>query len=163
MHGWMFHFLSQWVAQNIIRTSPLQSLQNSTPKPYRVWYHLNLQTQLQIQMSFRGLSAKLHYMHFEIGSNVQTTITMQLLGRNYTKIIYGMAIFEFGTHLTKTKEMEGLFAKLPYSNYLEGQSAKSPSPWWSVSQDTPKTYMGCPWMNWKFKLDLNLNSISNLN
>ena len=89
-----------------------------------IWSHLDLQTQLQIQMNFRGLSAKLHCMHFEKGSNGKSTITMQFLGRNYPKIIYGMAIFEFGKTLTKTKEMEGLIAKWPHSNYLEGQNAK---------------------------------------
>src|ERR1041384_7199833 len=91
-----------------MRTSPLQSLQKTTQKTYIIWHHLNLQTQLQIQLEFRGLSSKLHYMHFEKGSNGQTIITMQLLGRNYPKIVYGMAILEFGQKLTKTKEMKGL-------------------------------------------------------
>ena len=31
------HTLSTWVAQNIMRTSPLQSLQKTTPKPYIIW------------------------------------------------------------------------------------------------------------------------------
>ena len=71
----------------------------------------------------QGLSARLHWMHFENGSNGQTIITMQFLGRSYPKNIYGMAIFEFGSHLTGTKKWRGLFAKLPNSNYLEGKSA----------------------------------------
>src|SRR3954467_5331025 len=92
-------------------------LEKFYPVPYRVWHHLNLQTRLPIQMNFRGLSANLHWMHFEKGSNGQTIITMQFLGRNYPKNIYGMAIFEFGKLLTKQRFEGGLFAKLPYSNF----------------------------------------------
>ena len=34
-------------------------------------------------------------------------ITMQLLVKNYPRIIYGMAIFEFGQNLIKNKERKG--------------------------------------------------------
>ena len=56
--------------------------------------HLNLQGQLQIQLRFRGLSAKLHHMNLEMGSNDQVIITMQFLVQNYPKSIYGMGNFK---------------------------------------------------------------------
>ena len=56
--------------------------------------HLNLQGQLQNQLKFRGLSAELHHMHFEKGSDEQIIITMQFLVQNYPNFIYGMGNFE---------------------------------------------------------------------
>ena len=93
--------------------------ENPTPIPYRIWQHLNLQTQLQIQMNFRGLSAKLHWMHFGKGSNGQTIITMQFLGRSYPKNIYGKAIFEFGKHLTKQRFLRGFICKITILQFIE--------------------------------------------
>ena len=66
----------------------------SAPNPNRC--HLNLQNTVANSNELRGLSATLHCLHFEKGSNGKTIITMQILGRNYPKIIYGMAIFEIG-------------------------------------------------------------------
>ena len=40
-------------------------------------------------------------------------ITTLILGKNYPKVIYGIAIFEFCKALAKSKEMKGLFANLP--------------------------------------------------
>src|SRR3954467_12080221 len=93
-------------------TSPLQSLQKNTPKSYIICQQLNLQTQLQIQLKFRGLSAKLHYMHFGKGSNDQVIITMQFLAQKYPNSIYGMSHFEFGSNLTKFKSLQGAFCKI---------------------------------------------------
>ena len=42
----------------------------------------------------RGLSAKLHHMNFEMGSNDQVIITLQFLAQNYPKPIYGMGNLE---------------------------------------------------------------------
>src|SRR4051812_13804911 len=108
-----------------MRTSPLQSLEETTPKPYIIWHHLNLQTQLQIQLEFRGLSAKLHYMHLEKGSNDQSIITMPLLVKNYPRIIYGMAIFEFGQNLIKTMKREGAKLQNYHPQLLEGPKCKT--------------------------------------
>src|SRR3954471_7588921 len=48
-----------------MKISLLTSLQKSTPKTYITCLHLNLQKQLQIQLKFRGLSAKVHLMNFK--------------------------------------------------------------------------------------------------
>src|ERR1041385_4345107 len=77
-------------AQHHNKTSLLNSLQKSTPKTYKTCLHLNLQKQLQIQLKFRGLSAKLHLMNFRKGSVDENIITTQLLVQNYPKIIYDM-------------------------------------------------------------------------
>ena len=88
------HTLSTWVAQNFMGTSPLQSLQKTAPRPYIIWQRLNFTNTVAIQLNFRGWVQELHYMHFERGSNGQTIITMQFLGGNYPKSIYGMGNFE---------------------------------------------------------------------
>ena len=109
-----------------------------------IWPHLDLQTQLQIQMHFRGLSANLHYMHFEKGSNGQTTITMQFLGRNYPKFIYGMANFEFGQTWQKSKKEQGLICKMAILQILEGPNAKMDLTMLVSSSSYPKTIYGMP-------------------
>src|SRR3954465_12765138 len=93
-------------------TSPLQSLQKSTPNSYIICPHLNLQRRLQIHLRFRGLCAKLHHNYFEKGSDEQIIITMQFLAQNYPKSIYGMSNFELGTTSNKTEIYRGLSAKL---------------------------------------------------
>src|SRR3954463_10605555 len=98
-------------------TSPLQSLQKSTPNSYILCPHLNLQRRLQIHLRFRGLCAKLHHKHFEKGSDQQIIITMQFLGRNYPKSIYGMGNFKEMIKLTKIREStRGLLQNWPSSN-----------------------------------------------
>src|SRR3954463_13437875 len=59
------HTLISEVAERQMKTSLLKSLQKSTPETYMICLHLNLHKQLQIQLKFRGLSAKLHLMYFE--------------------------------------------------------------------------------------------------
>src|SRR3954466_15171504 len=59
------HTLISEVAETQMKTSLLKSLQKSTPKTYMICLHWNLQRQLQIQLLFRGLSAKLHHMHLK--------------------------------------------------------------------------------------------------
>ena len=77
----------------------------------------------------QGAECKIALDAFGKGSNGQTIVTMQLLGKNYPNFIYGMAIFGFRQNLTKTKEMKGgLFAKLPHSKNSKGQNAKRTSP-----------------------------------
>ena len=83
-------------------------------------------------------------MHFEIGSNGQTIITMQLLGRNYPKNIYGMAIFEFGQNLIKTKEKEGLNCKITTPQLLEGAKCKIDLTMLISGSNYPKNIYGMP-------------------
>src|SRR3954470_887846 len=89
-----------------MRTSPMESLQENTPKSYMICPQMNLQRQLQIQLKFRGLSAKLHHLNFEKGSNEQVIITMQFIEKNYPKTIYGMGNFK-KIKLTKFREFIG--------------------------------------------------------
>src|SRR3954465_15460399 len=105
-------------------TSPLQSLQKSTPNSYIICPHLNFQRKLQIHLRFRGLCAKLHHNHFDKGSHEQIIITMQFLAQNYPKSIYGMGSFEFGPNLRKTGIYKGLIAKLAKLHLIEGIIAK---------------------------------------
>ena len=49
---------------------------------------------------------------------------MQNLGINYPKVIYGMAIFEFGKHFDKTKEKEGLNCIFATIIIFEGAKCK---------------------------------------
>ena len=143
-HGLMFHTLSSWVAQHITWTSPLQTLQFSTQKPYRAWCHLNLQNTIANSNELRGLSAKLHYLHFEKGSNGQTIITMQFLGRNYPKVIYGMAIFEFGSIWQKQGKEQGLICKIATLQKSEGQKCKKDLTMMISSSSYPKNIYGMP-------------------
>src|SRR4051812_22040752 len=77
-----------------------------------------------IQLEFKGLCAKIHYMLFEKGSNGSTIITMQLLGKNYPSFIYGMAIFEFGQNLTKFKEISGADLQNDHAPKFRGAKCK---------------------------------------
>ena len=97
--GWTWlsgHTLSTWVAKNTNWTSPCESLHFSTPKPYKVWLHLNLQGTFANTNDLRGLSAKMHYFHFGKRSNGKSNITMLILGKNYPKLIYGMPYLNLG-------------------------------------------------------------------
>src|SRR4051812_45851705 len=94
-----------------MRTSPLESLEESTPKTYIICLHLNLQGQLQIHLRFRGLCAELHHNHFEKGSEEQFIITMQFLAQNYPKSIYGMSNFELGANFEKNRNLQGAECK----------------------------------------------------
>ena len=83
-------------------------------------------------------------MHFEKGSNRQTIITMQFLGRNYPKVIYGMAIFEFGMHLTKTKKKEGLNCIFATITKFEGAKCKITITMMISGSSYPKNIYGMP-------------------
>src|SRR3954470_9944476 len=95
-----------------MRTSPLESLEENTPKTYIICPHLNLQRRLQIHLRFRGLCAKLHHNYFEKGSDEQFIITMQFLAQNYPKSIYGMSNLNWEQTSRKTEIYRGLSAKL---------------------------------------------------
>src|SRR3954466_9284138 len=92
-----------------------------------VWHHLNLQRQLQIQLKFRGLSAKLHLMNFEKGSVDENIITMQLLVLNYPKIIYDMGNFILEPLTKKRKAERGFICKMTQLQFLKGSDAKMTS------------------------------------
>ena len=159
------HTLPTWVAQNIMRASPIKSLEETSPKPYIICPHLNLQRQLQIQLEFRGLSANLHHMHFEKGSNDQVIITMQFLGGKYPKSIYGMGNLNFWASLTKIKNLQGLNCKRTKLQLLEGPSAKMHLTMLINSSSYPKFIYGMPLFSrmvkfrfefeFKFKFELN--------
>src|SRR3954468_21887605 len=103
-----------------MRTSPLQSLQKTAPKSYMTLWHLNLQPQMQIQLNFRGLSAKLALHAFEKGSNGQTIITMQFLVKNYPSFIYGMGNFEIEQLDKKIKEITGAELQIDHTPKFRG-------------------------------------------
>ena len=92
----------------------------------------------------QGLSAGLYWLHFKKGSNGQTIITMQFPGRNYPKNIYGMAIFEFGQNLIKTKEKEGLNCKFTTPQLLEGAKCKINHTMLISGSSYPKNIYGMP-------------------
>src|ERR1041385_106243 len=110
-----------------MKTSLMKSLQKSTPKTYMICLHSNFARQLHIQLKLRGLSAKLHHMNFEKGSDDETIITMQLLVQNYPKTIYGMGNLKLNqlTKKTKKKKKEGLICKMATLQLLEGFRCKN--------------------------------------
>ena len=107
----------------------------------------------------------MHYLHFNKGSNGQTIITMQFLGRNYPKVIYGMGIFEFGKHLTKTKKKEGLNCIFATITKFEGAKCKITITMMISGSSYPKNIYGMPLdelevqikfeFEFKFKFELN--------
>ena len=77
---------------------------------------------------------------------------MQNLGKNYPKVIYDIAIFEFGKHLAKTKEKRGMFAYLPPSQILEGAKCKMVITTVFSGSNYPKFIYGMPPKENKFKI-----------
>src|SRR3954462_9995227 len=67
----------------------------------------------------RGLDARLHCKYLEKGSDEEIIITMQILGGNYPKSIYGMAHFEFGLNFEKKEFEQGLVAKFDQHSFNE--------------------------------------------
>jgi len=56
----------------------------------------------------QGAACKMHCNHFGKSSDDQIIITMQILGQNYPKFIYGMAHFEFGLNLQNRNLIRGV-------------------------------------------------------
>ena len=54
------------------------------------------------------------------GSNDQRIITMQLLVKNYPRIIYGIAMFGFGQNLDKAKERKGVKLQNYHTSIFRG-------------------------------------------
>src|SRR3954464_11329808 len=108
-----------------MRTSPLESLEENTPKTDIICPHLNLQRKLQIYLGFRGLCAKLHHNYFEKGSDEQIIITMQFLAQNYPKSIYGMSNFELGTNFEKNRNLQGAYCKIGQAPFNRGANCKN--------------------------------------
>src|SRR3954468_3617696 len=108
-----------------MRTSPLESLEENTPKSYIICPHLNLQRRLQIHLRFRGLSVKLHHSYFGKGSDEQFIITMHFLAQNYPKSIYGMSNFELGTNFEKNRNLQGAFCKIGQDPIYRGANCKN--------------------------------------
>src|SRR3954471_6489811 len=90
-----------------MKTSLLKSLHKSTPKTYMICLHLNLHKQLQIQLDFRGLSAKVHLMDFLKGPVDEKIITMRLLVENYPKIIYDMGNLQKMNQSSRIRKIRG--------------------------------------------------------
>ena len=82
---------------------------------------MNLQKPDANTKEFRGLSAKVHNLHFGNSPNSKTNVTMLILGENYPKTIYGMPHFEFAKKIANSKEHGGFIAKLPTLQNLEAQ------------------------------------------
>ena len=85
---------------------------------------MNLQNTVANTKEFRGLGAKMHHLHFGKGSNAKTNITTLILGKNYPKVLYGIAIFEFGIALGNFKRNEGPICKITTIQKLEGAKFK---------------------------------------
>ena len=79
----------------------MDSLQKITPKAYIICPPLMVARKVANSPEVRGLDARLHCKHLEKGFDEEIIITMQILGENYPKFIYGMAHFEFGLNLQK--------------------------------------------------------------
>ena len=89
---------------------------------------------------------------------------MLLLGKNYPKVIYDIATFEFGNYLAKTKEKRGLFAYLPPSQNLRGGGMQNGHHHCVQWVKLPQIHiLDAQQMRHKFKVNLNLNSNSNWN
>src|ERR1043165_4150619 len=128
-----------------MRTSPLDSLQENTPKAYITCPTLMFARKVANSSEVRGLSAKLHCKHLENGSDEQIIITMQNLGRNYPKFIYGMAHFEFGLRIEKKKKINrGFNANLTKPHLNKGPIAKMVITIELSGSNYPKTIYGVP-------------------
>src|SRR4051812_22344675 len=110
----------------------------------------------------RGLDARLHCKHLEKGSDEEIIITMQILGGNYPKSIYGMAHFESGLNFEKKEFEQGLVAILTNTRLMKWSKAIENITTEFSSSFYPKNIYGVPcFANLKFQTYLNLNSNSN--
>src|SRR4051812_9526747 len=101
-------------------TSPLQSLQESTPKPYMIWYHSNLQTQLKIQLKFRGMSAKITLHAYRKRLKGLNHYHHATPWEKLPKIHIWHGHFEFEQNFDKTRKWKGLICKIAPLRFLEG-------------------------------------------
>ena len=136
--------MSIWGAQNTKWTSPFESLHSYTPKPYKVWPHLNLQNSVANTKEFRGMRVNVHHLHFGKSSDGKTNITTLILGENYPTVIYGIAIFEFWEALAKIKRNGGPSWKFTITPNLEGSKCKMNITMMISGSSYPKIIYGMP-------------------
>src|SRR3954469_14617310 len=103
-------FISE-VAETLLRTSLLKSLQKSTPKTYMICLHLNLHKQLQIRLNIRGLSAKVHLMDFEKVQLMKRLSPCNSLCKTTQKSYMIWAICKSEPIFKDKEKQRGLFAK----------------------------------------------------
>ena len=93
---------------------------------------------------FRGLSAKLHHLHFEKGSNGKTSLTMLTLGKKIPQTHIWYAIFQFGIALGKNKRNEGSICIITTTAKVEGATCKMIITIVISGSSYPKTIYGMP-------------------
>ena len=138
------HTLPSWVAQNIMRTPPLKSLQKNTPKAYIICPHLNLQDSCKFSLSSGGWVQNCTTCIWQKGSNEQVIITMQLLGKNYPNPYMAWAILNFEQTWQNSRIYKGLNCKMTKLQFLEGPNAKMHLTMLTSSSSYPKFIYGMP-------------------
>ena len=107
----------------------------------------------------------MHYMHLKKGSNDQVIITMQFLGKNYPKSIYGVGNFKNDQVDKKSEDLQGANCKMTKLQFIEGPNAKMHLTMMISSSSYPKFIYGMPLFakmvkfrfefEFKFKFELN--------
>ena len=119
-YDWMFHTLSQWVAQNIIRTSPLQSLQKSTPKPYMIWYPFEFANTVANSTGVQGAECKIaleaFWKRLKWSNHYHHETPWEKLPKN--RIWHGH--FGIWAKLDQTKDLREPFAYYYHSKFGRG-------------------------------------------
>ena len=160
------HTLPTWVAQNIMRPSPLKSLEETAPKPYIICPHLNLQGQLQIQLEFRGWVQKLHCMHLE--KKVQMIKALSPCNSLWktTQVSYmAWPILSLGKNDKNQGKEKGLICKMATLQFIKGPNAKMDLTMLVSSSSYPKIRYGMPLIEkdvqirfeFEFKFNLEIN------
>ena len=99
---------------------PLQSLQFSTPKPYRTWYHLNLHNTVADSNEFRGLSAKVALLAFWKRLNWQNQYHHAHPWEKLPQTHIWYAIFKFGKALGRNKRKWGAYLHICHHHKIWG-------------------------------------------
>ena len=98
------------------------------------------------QMNLNGVQVLVHYNHFCVAQNTKWKSPFNSLDFFAPKENMAWPLLNSQSKGWNSEDLEGLSAKLTPHHYLRAQIAKKTSPWDSLGNSTPKTYMG--WHVW---------------